>query len=564
MKTAEQIAEEIAPAFGRNIQDKVKGKIAGLNTLSTVPVTIGGREELYDAVFNAYRVSQGELAIGGEVELYVNDQGVYEVLGSYGAGVREAYPGDAPPASNAFNQHNHTNIDNGGALGEEAIFDPLQLADGVVTDAKIDSMAVNKLTAPGVLPTDLGGTGNDLEALGVTGRLYFPGGAAPTSVSVFKDVYNSSVDPTAAEDDADGYTAGSVWLNTTTGRAFFCADPGNSNDAVWRPMALNWSVPLPIGNTTPNTGAFTTLSANHDANNRLETMDGGEIITQAETSALSSPATVEFRRANGTIASPTAASSGQIIGRTDFKARNSSNAYQSGGFVEAETTEAPTSSARGTKLRLRTTQTGGTTTRDFVLQDYGAVNPPALTADPSSPVAGDKWRRSDTKLNRTRLMGINESNVLAPYTQVGDRSITGTVSGTNLPNYTFTIPAGEAVAGMIFVLEAWGYLTTSGTANRTWTVETGGAVALWSTAYSLGSVTIMWSMRVWLGINAIGSSGNIWAQGFITSPTTTRGTANTAVSGAINFNNAVDINVIFTPASVSDAMHCNGFTIYRL
>lgn len=48
-----------------------------------------------------------------------------------------------------------------------------------------------------------------------------------------KNNITTAADPTANDDNADGYSVGSIWVNTATGRVFVCV--GNSSGAaVWR------------------------------------------------------------------------------------------------------------------------------------------------------------------------------------------------------------------------------------------------------------------------------------------------------------------------------------------
>lgn len=47
--------------------------------------------------------------------------------------------------------------------------------------------------------------------------------------------YNATANPTVNDDSGDGYSAGSIWFNTTTGRFFRCAD-ASVGAAVWQPF----------------------------------------------------------------------------------------------------------------------------------------------------------------------------------------------------------------------------------------------------------------------------------------------------------------------------------------
>lgn len=242
MLNADQIAAMIAPSFGRNIQDKTKAMIAAVAGLNTVPVKIDGREEIYNAVYNALRIAPGELVVGLPVELFVNDQGIYELYGSYGEGVRQAYPGDAPPPAGTFEQHNHTDFLNGGPLGAGAVSATEMLADGVVTDAKIASVAANKITAPGVIQHGQGGLGADLSASS-NGRIYKSGSGAFT----YKD-NSASSNPTASDDDSSDYSVGSNWFNTSTNEFWKCTS-NTPGAAVWKRQTSLLEVTTRTANT---------------------------------------------------------------------------------------------------------------------------------------------------------------------------------------------------------------------------------------------------------------------------------------------------------------------------
>jgi len=56
------------------------------------------------------------------------------------------------------------------------------------------------------------------------------------SIPTYKNNLTASADPTTGDDENDGYTVGSLWLNTTTPQVFFCSD-ATATSAVWN--ALN-------------------------------------------------------------------------------------------------------------------------------------------------------------------------------------------------------------------------------------------------------------------------------------------------------------------------------------
>lgn len=53
-----------------------------------------------------------------------------------------------------------------------------------------------------------------------------------------KNNYGSSLDPTTTNDDTEGYSAGSYWINTASNEVFRCVDP-TTNLAVWIKTTLS-------------------------------------------------------------------------------------------------------------------------------------------------------------------------------------------------------------------------------------------------------------------------------------------------------------------------------------
>ena len=57
-----------------------------------------------------------------------------------------------------------------------------------------------------------------------------------TDVQDILSKFDATVDPDADNDTTEGYTVGSIWVNTTAGTAFICVD--NSEGAAdWPPVA---------------------------------------------------------------------------------------------------------------------------------------------------------------------------------------------------------------------------------------------------------------------------------------------------------------------------------------
>lgn len=81
----------------------------------------------------------------------------------------------------------------------------------------------------------------------------------------------ATINPTASNDYSEGYSTGSVWLNTVTGRAYICV-VNNSNAAIWREVVqVNESNSItPATNNTVDIGtnlfAFRSLFLSSNAN----------------------------------------------------------------------------------------------------------------------------------------------------------------------------------------------------------------------------------------------------------------------------------------------------------
>jgi hypothetical protein len=79
----------------------------------------------------------------------------------------------------------------------------------------------------------VGGTvdGRDIAADGVTLDAIDP-------IASLKSNLNASVDPTTTDDANSDYAVGSVWINTTTDRAFVCVD-STATAAIWLEMVVS-------------------------------------------------------------------------------------------------------------------------------------------------------------------------------------------------------------------------------------------------------------------------------------------------------------------------------------
>lgn len=98
-----------------------------------------------------------------------------------------------------------------------------------ITKASIWSVQEFYTIANAAASTALGGTGSDLSGEG-PGFLHLASNGA--NVSILKHNLSATTDPTTGSDDTQGYEPGSLWVNVTLDKVFFCADNG-TGAAIW-------------------------------------------------------------------------------------------------------------------------------------------------------------------------------------------------------------------------------------------------------------------------------------------------------------------------------------------
>lgn len=89
----------------------------------------------------------------------------------------------------------------------------------------------------------------------------------------FGAAYAVAADPTAADDEGDGFRAGSLWLNTSDGGVFVCED-ATAGYAVWTEINTAASTGVTI-----NTQIGTTYTLVLSDQDKLVTLDNGSAIT---------------------------------------------------------------------------------------------------------------------------------------------------------------------------------------------------------------------------------------------------------------------------------------------
>ena len=77
-----------------------------------------------------------------------------------------------------------------------------------------------------------------LFSCGVSGTETIADGADVRVTRAKRNNYTATTDPTVNDDEDDGYTAGSVWINTVLGDIYECVD-SSAGAAVWRTMAYD-------------------------------------------------------------------------------------------------------------------------------------------------------------------------------------------------------------------------------------------------------------------------------------------------------------------------------------
>ncbi|KPJ66514.1 MAG: hypothetical protein AMJ43_07730, partial [Coxiella sp. DG_40] len=173
----------------------------------------------------------------------------------------------------------------------------------VIVDDSGNVTGIAELTTTGNV--DLGGTldvtGTTTLATSLTGTLRADSGVVSID-PVPKVNYTATAAPTVNDDDTEGYSVGSTWIDISADEAYRCLD-ATTGAAFWiettltsdelGSMAVQNSTDITvtggvmddvaIGGTTPDSGAFTTLTASGDATLSGDTTAKRGITTDATT-----------------------------------------------------------------------------------------------------------------------------------------------------------------------------------------------------------------------------------------------------------------------------------------
>lgn len=134
--------------------------------------------------------------------------------------------------------------------------DRIVVSNSGIWTAAAPSFNANAITS-GILAHERGGLEADVSAY--NGVPIILSGAT----SELRYNMSATTDPTTGDDDGDGYAIGSRWYNLTDDTEWVCLD-ASTGAAVWVETTggtVDWASPGMIGSTTPNSGAFTTLTA---------------------------------------------------------------------------------------------------------------------------------------------------------------------------------------------------------------------------------------------------------------------------------------------------------------
>ena len=96
--------------------------------------------------------------------------------------------------------------------------------------------------------------------------------------------YGATSDPTTGDDSADGYIRGSVWINTSGNKVFFCSSPA-AGAAVW--MQAGGAGGGGVSSVFGRTGAVVATAGDYTAD-KISDGGGKVIMTAAERAALAS------------------------------------------------------------------------------------------------------------------------------------------------------------------------------------------------------------------------------------------------------------------------------------
>lgn len=241
LPTPDDIAARIAAAIGGNLQDAILGTIAlnsdGSNPATeayTIPVQLAGMPEVVYARYNPL-LDTTALYQGSPVEMKLNSDGEYEILGLAASAGREAYATTPPTRDLTSFEHDHQTDSGGGQLNASTIFNSgaVSVLHGGTGRTTLSANHVllgngtSAINSEAQLALARGGTGANLSSAS-NGAVVKNG----TTLTTRLDKLDATTAPTVNDDSGDGYSIGSQWIDVTNDKAYVCVD-ASVGAAVW-------------------------------------------------------------------------------------------------------------------------------------------------------------------------------------------------------------------------------------------------------------------------------------------------------------------------------------------
>ncbi len=609
-------AERLQAILGNQIRKPLRGNIV-INSDGSNPATDDGagqyvvyvkllnQPEIVLCIYNPYKIKTAELTDGLPVFLKRNDEGEYELLGADTTSVLTLGSSMPDPVNLADFFHDHTEANL--PLGTNSVTTN-SITDSAVTTVKIADANVTNAKLAGTITVALGGTGRatltannllagngtgtvNLIAPSTSGNILQSNGTSWASVA---PSFNASVITAGTLGVARGGTGlGTLTLNNVilgngTGTPLFVAPStsGNlltSNGTTWQSTApsfnasvissgtldnarVNWASPGTIGSTTPNTGAFTTMTATKEWSPAATT----NLI--ATFSSYGDVSRFVIRRANGTIASPTQVLSGEIVGSIGFRGTDNTGAFStvnsSGIFSFAN--ENFTTTAQGTYLSFYTQANGtsaGASPRLNIENDgsitivgntSGVIATNGAIAHNTTSKHHESYTAGAVGVLCRRLFGLTATSTVANTITETAFTLTG--------NGITTLPADFLTVAKAVRVKARGFFSSTGTPTLRLRLFFAGASAWTSLLISVGAVTSYeFDVDVTIDCYTTGVSGTGFIEGHADFGSIARTTyANTSAT-TINTTttNAIELKATFSVADPANTITLTNFRIFE-